>query len=170
MAALIVFSLVEATLTKPSMNEVPCKWLQSMPASGFFRGPLQDCRSMFISILTPVVKKRQSSILCIDWFTMSQIQKWRTLSSERLWWRIFSNIEQQSLEFVKYTLEPWIVRWEQSINRALLSETEKPTKSRPVWVVPSYPISWMQKLGWMHIRPSIWILPMKFWQDLQRYL
>ena len=25
----------------------------------------------------------------------------------------FSNIEQQSLEFVKYTLEPWLVRWEQ---------------------------------------------------------
>ena len=37
----------------------------------------------------------------------------------------FSNIEQQSLEFVKYTLEPWIMRWEQSINRALLSEAEK---------------------------------------------
>lgn len=39
----------------------------------------------------------------------------------------FSNIEQQSLEFVKYTLEPWIVRWEQSINRALLSQNEKST-------------------------------------------
>lgn len=26
---------------------------------------------------------------------------------------------------MKYTLEPWIVRWEQSINRALLSESEK---------------------------------------------
>ena len=37
----------------------------------------------------------------------------------------FSNIEQQSLEFVKYTLEPWIVRWEQAINRALLTEKEK---------------------------------------------
>lgn len=37
----------------------------------------------------------------------------------------FSNIEQQSLEFVKYTLRPWIVRWEQSISRALLSESEK---------------------------------------------
>ena len=37
----------------------------------------------------------------------------------------FSNIEQQSLEFVKYTLEPWLVRWEQAINRALLSEKEK---------------------------------------------
>ena len=37
----------------------------------------------------------------------------------------FSNIEQQSLEFVKYTLDPWVVRWEQSITRALLTQTEK---------------------------------------------
>ena len=37
----------------------------------------------------------------------------------------FSNIEQQSLEFVKYTLEPWLVRWEQSIQRTLFSEEEK---------------------------------------------
>ncbi len=37
----------------------------------------------------------------------------------------FSNIEQQSLEFVKYTLEPWLVRWEQSIQRILLSPEEK---------------------------------------------
>ena len=34
----------------------------------------------------------------------------------------FSNIEQQSLEFVKYTLEPWIIRWEQSLNKVLLTE------------------------------------------------
>ncbi len=37
----------------------------------------------------------------------------------------FSNIEQQSLEFVMYTLDPWVVRWEQAINRALLSTLEK---------------------------------------------
>ena len=37
----------------------------------------------------------------------------------------FSNIEQQSLEFVKYTLDPWVVRWEQSMCRALLSDSEK---------------------------------------------
>ena len=37
----------------------------------------------------------------------------------------FSNIEQQSLEFVKYTLDPWVIRWEQSLYRALLSEEEK---------------------------------------------
>lgn len=39
----------------------------------------------------------------------------------------FSNIEQQSLEFVKYTLDPWVVRWEQSIQRTLLSSEEKKT-------------------------------------------
>ena len=38
----------------------------------------------------------------------------------------FSNIEQQSLEFVKYTLEPWLVRWEQSLARGLFSIDEKP--------------------------------------------
>lgn len=37
----------------------------------------------------------------------------------------FSNIEQQSLEFVKYTLDPWLVRWEQSLQKALLSDSEK---------------------------------------------
>lgn len=39
----------------------------------------------------------------------------------------FSNIEQQSLEFVKYTLDPWVVRWEQSIQRTLLTPEEKKT-------------------------------------------
>lgn len=37
----------------------------------------------------------------------------------------FSNIEQQSLEFVKYTLDPWVIRWEQSLMRALLTADEK---------------------------------------------
>ena len=37
----------------------------------------------------------------------------------------FSNIEQQSLEFVKYTLDPWVIRWEQSLARALFTPNEK---------------------------------------------
>ena len=39
----------------------------------------------------------------------------------------FSNIEQQSLEFVKYTLDPWVVRWEQSLQQALTLPSEKAT-------------------------------------------
>lgn len=37
----------------------------------------------------------------------------------------FSNIEQQSLEFVKYTLDPWVSRWEQAMVRSLLSPSDK---------------------------------------------
>jgi HK97 family phage portal protein len=37
----------------------------------------------------------------------------------------FSNIEQQSMEFVKYTLDPWVVRLEQSMNQTLLSPSER---------------------------------------------
>ena len=37
----------------------------------------------------------------------------------------FSNIEQQSLEFVKYTLNPWVCRWEQALTRSLLNPKEK---------------------------------------------
>lgn len=39
----------------------------------------------------------------------------------------FSNIEQQSLEFVKYTLDPWVCRWEQAMVKALLAPEEKKT-------------------------------------------
>ena len=37
----------------------------------------------------------------------------------------FSNIEEQSLEFVQYTLAPWLVRWEQAMQRVLLKDEEK---------------------------------------------
>ena len=37
----------------------------------------------------------------------------------------FSNIEQQSLEFVKYTLGPWVSRWEQAMSQALLTPEER---------------------------------------------
>lgn len=37
----------------------------------------------------------------------------------------FSNIEQQSLEFVKYTLDPWVYRWEQSMIRSLIPTADK---------------------------------------------
>ncbi len=39
----------------------------------------------------------------------------------------FSNIEQQSLEYVMYTLRPWLTRLEQSMTRKLLKEDERKT-------------------------------------------
>jgi len=37
----------------------------------------------------------------------------------------FSNIEHQEMEYVKHTIDPWISRIEQSMDRALLTEREK---------------------------------------------
>jgi HK97 family phage portal protein len=39
----------------------------------------------------------------------------------------FSNIEQQSLEFVKYCVNPWIIRWEQAMWQNLIPLAEKDT-------------------------------------------
>jgi hypothetical protein len=39
----------------------------------------------------------------------------------------FSNIEQQSLEYVTYTLRPWITRLEQAMVRRLFTDEEKKT-------------------------------------------
>ncbi|AFM40325.1 phage portal protein, HK97 family [Desulfosporosinus acidiphilus SJ4] len=37
----------------------------------------------------------------------------------------FSNIEQQSLEFVMYTMLPWFKRWEENVNMQLLTPLER---------------------------------------------
>jgi HK97 family phage portal protein len=37
----------------------------------------------------------------------------------------FSNVEHLSLDFVKYSLDPWLVRWEQGLQKDLLCDFEK---------------------------------------------
>lgn len=39
----------------------------------------------------------------------------------------FSNIEEQGLEFVTYSLLPWLVKWEQELRRKLLTAAERKT-------------------------------------------
>lgn len=39
----------------------------------------------------------------------------------------FSNIEHQGIEFVTFTLNQWLVRWEQQLSKALLTPEEKKT-------------------------------------------
>lgn len=36
-----------------------------------------------------------------------------------------ANIEQQAMEFVTYSMAPWLVRWQQALNRKLLTEEER---------------------------------------------
>ena len=37
----------------------------------------------------------------------------------------FSNITQQSIQFVRHTVMPWVVNWEQEINRKLFTRKER---------------------------------------------
>ena len=37
----------------------------------------------------------------------------------------FSNIEQQSIEFIQHTMIPWLVRWEQELNRKLFTPQQR---------------------------------------------
>lgn len=37
----------------------------------------------------------------------------------------FSNVEHLSLEFVKFSLNPWVIRWEQSLSKALMTPNER---------------------------------------------
>lgn len=39
----------------------------------------------------------------------------------------FSNIEFQGIEFVTHSILPWVTRWEQAINKQLISDKNKPT-------------------------------------------
>lgn len=63
-------------------------------------------------------------------FDISEIARWFNMPPHMLKdlnRSIHSNIEQQSLEFVIYTMMPWYVRWEQALSRDLLDEEERET-------------------------------------------
>jgi len=61
-------------------------------------------------------------------FTRSEIASWFRIPPHMigdLERATFSNIEQQALEFVQWTLMPWITRWEAQISRSLLSDKDR---------------------------------------------
>ncbi|MDF5410010.1 phage portal protein, partial [Vibrio parahaemolyticus] len=37
----------------------------------------------------------------------------------------FSNISEQAIQFVRHTMIPWVVKWEQELNRKLFTEQER---------------------------------------------
>lgn len=64
-------------------------------------------------------------------FTVREIARWFRLPPHMLAdiadSSVRANIEQQAIEFVIYSMKPWIVRWEQALNRKLLSRDERRT-------------------------------------------
>lgn len=61
-------------------------------------------------------------------FSVVEIARWLDLPPhvlKDLTKATYSNIEQQSLELVVFSLRRWFVRWEQHLNKSLLSEEER---------------------------------------------
>ena len=61
-------------------------------------------------------------------FQITEIARWFRLPPHMLGdleRATFSNVEQQDINFVKYSLAPWLKRWEQELNRKLLTQEEK---------------------------------------------
>jgi HK97 family phage portal protein len=61
-------------------------------------------------------------------FEVTEVARWFNIPPHKLrdlMRATFSNIEQQSIEFVTDTLRPWLIRWEQEINRKLISRSER---------------------------------------------
>lgn len=79
--------------------------------------------------VSPVnITPEQSQMIQSRKFQVSDICRWFRVPPHMigdLERATFSNIEQMSLEFIIYTMQPWFVRWEQALNMALLNETER---------------------------------------------
>jgi hypothetical protein len=61
-------------------------------------------------------------------FQISEIARWFRVPPHKLGdlqRATFSNIEHQSIEFVTDSIRPWLVRWEQEINRKLIPSLER---------------------------------------------
>lgn len=74
------------------------------------------------------LSNEQSQFIDSRKFQINEIARWFRLPPHMIGdldKATFSNIEQQSLEFVTYTLMPWIIRWEQAIQFQLLADEPK---------------------------------------------
>ncbi|MCF7914510.1 MAG: phage portal protein [Spirochaetaceae bacterium] len=92
----------------------------SGPAKGFGVAVLEEG----IDYMPIQSKPEESQLLELRKFQVNEVARWFRLPPHMLGdleRATHSNIEQQSLEYVKYTLRPWLVRIEQAISRQLLS-------------------------------------------------
>lgn len=61
-------------------------------------------------------------------FQIAEVARWFNIPAHKLGdleHATFSNIEHMAIEYVSDTLRPWLVRWEQEINRKLIAPQEK---------------------------------------------
>ncbi len=120
-----------AILTHPGTLKNPEKVRNAWEAA--FRGPSKSNRVAVLEeglSYTPItINPQEAQFLETRKFQLNEIARIFRIPPHMigdLEKSSFSNIEQQSLEFVKYTLDPWLIRWEQAIQKSLFAPAEKP--------------------------------------------
>lgn len=114
-------------MSKEAQDRLRGKWEMAYGANGDRRNGmaiLEEGMKLSKFSINPdeaqFIESRQFSVVDIcRWFRMPP-HKVQDLSRAT-----FSNIEHQSIDYVGDTLMPWLVRWEQEVNRKLLTADER---------------------------------------------
>lgn len=113
-------------LSKEAGERLKAQWNSSYGGSGNSHSMLVMEEGMKFEPIS--LTNEQSQFIETRKFQVSDIARWFRVPPHMigdLERATFSNIEQQSLEFVTYTLTPWLVRIEKAIKRQLFSQKEK---------------------------------------------
>lgn len=113
-------------LGKEAFDRLEQQWKQKYSGSANAHNTLILEEGMKFEAMS--LTNEQSQFIETRKFQISDIARWFRVPPHMigdLERATFSNIEQQSLEFVNYTLRPWIVRFEKAIKRQLLTKKER---------------------------------------------
>lgn len=115
-----------AKLSKDAFDRLKDQWAKNYSGSGNSGATIITEEGMKFEAMS--LSNEQSQFIETRKFQRSDIASWFRVPPHMigdLERATFSNIEQQSLEFVTYTLTPWFVRFERSIKCQLMTAQEK---------------------------------------------
>jgi HK97 family phage portal protein len=114
-----------AKLGAQAIDNIKKSWTKDSGASNSFLPKVLEEGMKFTKLS---IAPEEAQFLESRKFSKTEIATWFRLPPHMindLSQSTFSNIEQQDIGFVKYSLAPWLKRWEQEHNRKLLTEQEK---------------------------------------------
>jgi len=115
-----------AKLSTQAVSNIRTSWMSD--ASGINNSFLPRVLEEGMKLTKLSIAPEEAQFLESRKFSKTEIATWFRLPPHMindLSNATFSNIEQQDIGFVKYSLMPWLKRWEQEHNRKLLTEQEK---------------------------------------------
>ena len=114
------------TLSPQAVENIKSSWAATSGGISNSHKPRVIEEGMKVTKLS--IAPEEAQFLQSRMFQITEIARWFRLPPHMLGdleRATFSNVEQQDINFVKYSLAPWLKRWEQELNRKLLTQEEK---------------------------------------------